>query len=141
MNFNSLIPELYVSNFKNSLNFYINALGFSINYQRKEEGFAFLSIGKAQIMIEEINKESNWKTGKLNYPLGKGINFQIEVKNVDKIISKLKEKDIKLFRPLEEKWYRKDKYLVGNKQFLVQDPDGYLLRFFEDIGSKKISNL
>ena len=28
--------------------------------------------------------------------------------------------------------------LLGNKEFLVQDPDGYLLRFSEDLGEKEI---
>jgi len=26
--------------------------------------------------------------------------------------------------------------LLGNKEFLIQDPDGYLLRFSEDLGEK-----
>jgi hypothetical protein len=34
---------------------------------------------------------------------------------------------------MEEKWYRIDNEETCNKQFLVQDPDGYLLRFFEHI--------
>ena len=28
--------------------------------------------------------------------------------------------------------------LLGNKEFLVQDPDGYLLRFSEDLGEKEM---
>jgi hypothetical protein len=38
---------------------------------------------------------------------------------------------------VEEKWYRVNDQETGNKQFLVQDPDGYLLRFFEDLGIKR----
>ena len=34
---------------------------------------------------------------------------------------------------IEENWYRQDDKLLGNREFLIQDPDGYLLRFFEDI--------
>jgi hypothetical protein len=33
-----------------------------------------------------------------------------------------------------KKRYRVGDKETGNKQFLVQDPDGYLLRFFEDLG-------
>ena len=40
---------------------------------------------------------------------------------------------------MEENWYRQDEYLLGNKEFLVQDPDGYLLRFSEDLGKKKVN--
>jgi hypothetical protein len=37
---------------------------------------------------------------------------------------------------LEEAWYRQDAILLGCRQFLVQDPDGYLLGFSEDIGTR-----
>jgi hypothetical protein len=42
-----------------------------------------------------------------------------------------------VFLDMEEKWYRRDaapSVEVGNRQFIVQDPDGYLLRFAEDLG-------
>ena len=32
--------------------------------------------------------------------------------------------------PIEERWYRHDQSEKGNRQFVVADPDGYLLRFF-----------
>lgn len=134
--FNQLIPELSVSDFEKSLMFYVQILGFSISYQRKEEGFAFLTLGEAQIMIDEIGKGRTWKTGEFNYPLGRGINIQIKVKNIEHLLDKLKQHGVELFLEVEEKWYRKDTYEVGNKQFLVMDPDGYLLRFTEDLGSR-----
>lgn len=135
---NQLVPELSVTNLQKSLELYTNILGFSVKYQRPEEGFAFITLGDVQIMLDEIGKGRTWKTGELEHPLGRGINFQIRVDNVDKLLVKLKESDIQLFLELEEKWYRKDDHEVGNKQFLVQDPNGYLLRFFEDLGSRKL---
>ncbi len=38
--------------------------------------------------------------------------------------------------PIEEAWYRRDDLEVGQRQLVVQDPDGYLLRLFEEIGSR-----
>ena len=38
MKSNALVPELYVSNYNSSINFYTKILGFKIAYQRKEEG-------------------------------------------------------------------------------------------------------
>lgn len=137
MKYNTLIPELSVSNFEKSLEFYTKVLDFTIEYKREEEGFAFLSLGKCQIMIDAMNKGRTWRTGNFGYPLGRGINFQIEVDKINPLLINLKRNKIKLFSQPEEKWYRKGKEYVGNKQFLVQDPDGYLLRFFEDIGVKK----
>ncbi len=107
-------------------------------YQREEEGFAFLTLGETQIMIDQIGKGRTWKTGEFEYPLGRGINFQIVVDDLDLILERLKQNNTKLFLEVEEKWYRKDNQQVGNKQFLVMDPDGYLLRFAQDLGSKPI---
>ena len=53
-------------------------------------------------------------------------------------LEKLKGHQIELFLPVEEKWYRKNDREVGNRQFLVQDPDGYLLRFTEDLGVRPL---
>ncbi|WP_244876994.1 VOC family protein [Acidocella facilis] len=36
----------------------------------------------------------------------------------------------------EEAWYRAGEVEVGQRQFLVMDPDGYLLRLAEDIGER-----
>ena len=134
VNSNRLIPELSVKNFSKSIEFYVDVLGFSIDYSRREDKFAMISINKAQIMIEEIN--DCWKTGELEYPFGRGINLQIEVADAEKMAEKIKESKIKLFREIEENWYEVNGKQYGYKEFLVQDPDGYLLRFSEDIGIK-----
>ena len=136
MKSNALVPELSITNFEKSLLFYTKILGFTIEYQRVEDGFAYLSLGKSQIMIDQIDKGRTWKTGEFKYPLGRGINFQIEVEMIESLLQNLKKHNINLFLEPEEKWYRKNNKQVGNKQFLVQDPDGYLLRFFENLGTK-----
>jgi len=134
MKFNKLIPELSVSYIEKSKNFYTRILGFKIEYERPEKKFAFLSFQGSQIMLEEHNY--HWETGKLETPLGRGINFQIEVKNVTQIINSLKKNNWPLFKPVKENWYRVGRKKTGNKEFLVQDPDGYLLRFAQDLGEK-----
>jgi catechol 2,3-dioxygenase-like lactoylglutathione lyase family enzyme len=135
---NQLVPELSISDFEKSLIFYVELLGFSIAYQRKEEGFAFLILDKAELMIDEIGKGRTWQTAKFNYPLGRGVNFQITVKSIDPILDRLHQRNIELFQAVEEKWYRKDALEIGQKQFLVMDPDGYLLRLTEDLGSRPL---
>lgn len=135
---NQLVPELSISDFERSLFFYTKILGFSIAYQREEEGFAFLTLGEAQLMIDQAGKGRTWKTGKFEYPLGRGVNFQIKVEDINPILEKLEANNIKLFLELEEKWYRKGDKEVENKQFLVMDPDGYLLRFAESLGARAI---
>lgn len=139
MKSNSLVPELSITDFKETIRFYTETIGFKIEYQRTEEGFAYLSLGESQIMVDKIGLTRTWATGELEYPLGRGINLQIEVDDIDSIINRLHRDGVELFMELEEKWYRKDDTEVGNRQFLVQDPDGYLLRFFEDLGERPLS--
>ena len=139
MKSNSLVPELSISDFVRSIEFYTKILGFRIEYQRVDEGFAYLSLGEAQIMIDQIGKTRTWKTGEFEYPFGRGVNFQIKVvEEIDSLLTRLSQNGIELFMEPEEKWYRKEDHEVGNRQFLVQDPDGYLLRFFEDLGTRKL---
>ena len=89
-------------------------------------------------MLQEISKDDKWDIAPLIYPFGNGINFQLEVENVDKIYEILKENNYDITFEMEENWYRQDNRLLGNKEFLVQDPDGYLIRFSEDLGEKNI---
>ncbi len=136
MEFNKLIPELSVSDINQSLEFYTKVLGFKIEYQREEEKFAFLSYNKSQLMIEESN--GKWETGKLEYPFGRGVNFQIETNEIDHLVESLKKNRHPIKIMPEENWYRKGNELVGNKEFLVTDPDGYLLRFAQDLGRRAV---
>ncbi|HLD85373.1 MAG TPA: VOC family protein [archaeon] len=134
MRFNKLIPELSVSDFEKSLGFYTKTLGFHVEYTR--ENFAFLSLQGTQLMIEKTN--SIWKTGKLEHPFGRGINFQIEVKDTSPILRSLRKNKRVLFRKPKDSWRRKADMMLGSREFLVQDPDGYLLRFSQKLGTKTI---
>jgi hypothetical protein len=134
MKFNKLIPELSVSNLKTSFEFYTK-LGFKLEYERKESKFAFLSFQSSQIMLEEVNH--HWETDKLNYPFGRGINFQIHVKDLKPILNALNKMKHSLKIKPKDNWYRKGKELLGCREFLVMDPDGYLLRFSQELEIKK----
>ena len=126
MRFNKLIPELSVTDIKRSKEFYIK-LGFKILYERKEDKFAFLEFEGNQIMIEQIN--DNWNTGKLEYPFGRGIIISMSVDNIRNYYNKLIDNNIKMYKDLMVNKYRVDNYEYKDIEFLIQDPDGYLLRF------------
>ncbi len=137
MIFNKCIPELDVTNLKRALDFYL-LCGFKIEYERKEDKFAFLSLEGTQLMLQELSEENKWYVGNLEYPFGRGVNFQVEVDDVESIYNKLKENNYKIAFPMEENWYRDGNLLLGCKEFLVQDPDGYLFRFQSDLGCKNV---
>ena len=134
---NKIIPELSVTNLENSLKFYKTA-GFKIEYDRPENKFAFIGLGELQFMLQEISNTDKWDVAPLSYPFGNGINFQLEVENLDEIYNNFKNSNYKITFDIEENWYRQDNKLLGNKEFLIQDPDGYLLRFSEDLGEKEV---
>ena len=126
MKFNKLIPELSVTNIDKSKEFYLT-LGFKIMYERKEDKFAFLELEGNQLMIEEIN--DNWNTGKLEYPFGRGINISMAINDIDKYYQELVNKNITFFKDIMTNEYDVNDKTYLDKEFLIQDPDGYLLRF------------
>lgn len=137
MNIPRLTPELYCTDFPLTLEFYTSVLGFTVAYDRPEEKFAMLSYQGAEIMIEQIGTNvRKWLAGPLEKPFGRGVSFQIETDEVDALYNRVKKASLNPFLDMEEKWYRADKVEVGNRQFIVQDPDGFLLRFFQDIGER-----
>ncbi|HGF5182122.1 bleomycin resistance protein [Vibrio parahaemolyticus] len=132
---NPMVPELSVSNFEESLNFYQNLLGFKIRNQRSNPEFAYLENENVQIMLEQIH-DTGWSTGELEYPLGRGVNFQMELTDISPILERLNAANVVLYREPNESWYDEGNVLSGQREFLVQDPDGYLLRFTQHLGEK-----
>lgn len=131
-----MVAELMVKNLARSRQFWIDLCGFEVVYQREEEGFVFLDRDGAQFMLEEVRGDDGWITAPLEAPLGRGVNFEIKVKSIDALHKRLVDADWPLYRQMQERWYRSDDIEIGVRQFLVQDPDGYLLRFSEWIGDR-----
>ena len=133
--FAPLVPELDVFDLPRSRHFWCDLLGFRVADERPESGFAHLERpGRVQVMLSQVN--GNWDTAPLDPPLGRGINFQISVDRIAPMVAALAAVGWPLFRAPLDAWYRVGTVEVGNRQFLVQDPDGYLLRFSEDLGER-----
>lgn len=136
---NPLVPELIVTRLGASLAFWIEQLGFAIAYQRAEEGFAYLDLNGAQIMLEQYGPEAGqWLTAPLQPPFGRGINLQIDVPAVAPILQRLTQIGWPLFRDVEDAWYRAGDVEAGQRQFIVQDPDGYLVRLVQRLGERPV---
>ncbi|MCW6660933.1 VOC family protein [Aerococcaceae bacterium NML201209] len=127
--FNAMIPELYVFDIEATKEFYLTTLEFTLEYQRPEEKFVFLSFGDTQMMFEELY-DDGWNTGDMQYPLGQGVNFSIEVKpDIEAYYQRLKERGVSFYRELTTDHYDVEGVIYSPQQFIVQDPSGYLLRF------------
>jgi catechol 2,3-dioxygenase-like lactoylglutathione lyase family enzyme len=122
----ALVPELLVRDLPASLGFWSGLCGFEVRYDRPEEGFAYIALGAAIHCLP----------APIERPFGRGVNFQVSVPDVEPILAALRAADVALFMPPEEKWYRVGDEEAGVRQFLVADPDGYLVRFQASIGRR-----
>ena len=131
-----LVPELSVTDYEASRHFWCDLVGFSLRYERPEEGFGYLVLGNAHLMLDQINHGRTWATGPLEPPLGRGINLEVQVEDLDAAWRRLTQAQWRIFVEPEEQWYRAGDIEIGVRQFLVQDPDGYLLRLQQEMGER-----
>ncbi len=134
--FPGLVPELMVGDLAASLGFWVTLCGFAVLYDRPEEGFAYLRCGSAHLMLDQIGIGRDWVTGPLDRPLGRGVNFQVSVPAIAPLVDRLAAAEWPLFLAPETRWYRTGDTRAGVSQFLVQDPDGYLVRFSESLADE-----
>ena len=127
MNFNRTIPELSVFDIERTKKFY-RELGFKIDYERTEDKFVFMSFQDSQFMFEQIH-DDGWNIGELVYPLGRGINFSIAVDDIEELYKLVNNLNIELYRELTRNIYQVNGIEEMQIEFLIQDPNGYLLRF------------
>jgi catechol 2,3-dioxygenase-like lactoylglutathione lyase family enzyme len=135
-----LTPELDVADLDRSLAFYVNVIGFRVLFDRPEERFACLDLAGIHLMLEEAaGPGRRFRTAPLEYPYGRGANFQIEVADVTATYERACAANASLLIPLEERWYRQQQIEYGKRQFVVVDPDGYLLCFYNNLGQRNVT--
>jgi hypothetical protein len=61
------------------------------------------------------------------------------VDRIEPILNALEDAGWPLYEQPNEVWYRVGEEELGQREFLVQDPDGYLMRFAERIGIRSPS--
>ncbi len=71
----ALVPELYVSGLAASVVFYLDVLGFQIEFDRPEDEFVCLRLGEARLMLEETRSLSKSTAAEFEsgeWPISKG---------------------------------------------------------------------
>jgi catechol 2,3-dioxygenase-like lactoylglutathione lyase family enzyme len=124
-----LVPELLVTDLAESLTFWCDVCQFELRSGSAAAGFAYVVRGGAHAMLEQLGAGRNWVTGALERPLGRGINFEIKVPAIAPIVDALGGANQPLFMAPEIRTYETISGAVTVHQFVVQDPDGYALRF------------
>lgn len=136
-----LVPEMLVDDIQASLAFWRDVLGFAVKYDRPEACFAYLHLDGAEVMLEQrgvgpVERRGIWDTGPLQRPYGRGINLEIQIDDLAVVLARVTAAGVPLFWGPEERWYRTGADEVGVRQVLVQDPDGYLIRLQQTIGTR-----
>lgn len=125
----SCVPELLVTSLAESLQTWCGVLGFRIVYDRPEARFAMLALHGGWVMLDQLGDPRDWLAGPLERPFGRGLNLEFNVPDVDAIHAAVLTAGLPVFLPIHEKRYRVRGHDLGVRQFIVADPDGYLLRF------------
>lgn len=96
--------------------------------RRIEHDFAYVSVGEAQLMLEQYSPKG-WSIAELIMPLRRGVNFQIELEDIKSLLACVSANGYKLHLELRDNHYTIGETTDCQKEFLIYDSDGFLLRF------------
>lgn len=118
------------------LAFWCGPCGFRVLYDPPEDGFACLERGGSRVMLDELPKghAHRREVAPAERRFGRHINLEIAVADLGPILDAVAASGQPLFMAPETKTYGVGVGAATVRQFLVQDPDGYLLRFSQRIG-------
>lgn len=120
MKLSPVIPMLYTNELTQTIDFYVNVLGFVCGESNDEWGWAALHRDECEIMLARPNKHTPF-----DHPKFSG-SFYIRTDDVDKLWHELKDR-AKICYGLEIfEW--------GMKEFAVYDNNGYMIQFGQEIG-------
>lgn len=132
----TMIPELIVFDYEKTLPFWRDVLGFVVQFDRPSEKLAMLEHPDgAQVMFFE--REGSWETGAFEPPLGRGVIIQVFVADVNAVAARVEAAGLSYFVPPFEKWRDWGDRLGGQREFLLQDPDGYLVKIAQALGERE----
>jgi len=132
-----MIAEMMVQDYPRALAFW-TSLGFTPDFTRPTQMLACLSHPDgAQIMIYQ--RDGDWETGPMEPPFGRGAVIQVFVKDATAAAATMADQGLPFYVPLRDKWRDWGDCMGGQREFLVQDPDGYLIMVAQRLGTKPLS--
>ena len=99
--------------------------------------FAFRATRVA--VLGSWEQDGTWETGPIEKPLGRGLNFQIIVGDVQALYEKILASGHEPFVAIYTKEYWRRDQMDTRTEFAIQDPDGYLLRFTQIVSDRPIT--
>ncbi len=127
---NKIAPYFIVDNVLETVDFYTNTLGFSIDFLGETPFFTILSRDKITIMFRQLKEighsnpnhiahlTSGWHTSNG----AEAWDAYIWVDNADVLFKEFVSKDVSIIKEIQNTDY-------GNRDFEIQDNNGYILCF------------
>jgi len=113
-------PQFLVADLERSIEFYMQKLGFSIEF-RYEDFYAGIMKDGNSIHLKSGNPSAEERKNKRE---NEDLDLVFSVENVDGLYNDLVNKSVEITQPLCERPY--------GKEFYVADPDGYIIAFLEE---------
>jgi len=121
----TVAPEFFVRDLEASVVFYRDKLGFQV--ARREPDFAVVALGRAIVLLaaagavveHQMPRASEWLAGAAR---GIGVNVLILVDDVHAVYDRARSAGATIAKEIGDRTY-------GLRDFIVADPDDYLLRF------------
>lgn len=133
------ITEMMVSDYPAAFAFWTGVLGFAPSFVRPEQKLAHLvHPDGAQVMVYE--RDGDWEVAPMAAPFGRGVVVQVFVADVGAVAARVRAAGLGFYVEPREKWRDWGDRMGGQREFLVQDPDGYLVMVAERIGERPLED-
>lgn len=132
------MAEMMVTDYAASYGFWTGVLGFGLAFERPAQKLACLAHPDgAQVMIYQ--RDGDWETGPMEAPFGRGLVVQVYVRDARAAEARVRAAGVPFYVEPREKWRDWGDRMGGQQEFLVQDPDGYLVMVAERIGERPLA--
>ena len=122
MKFQPIIPMIWTTDLQETIDFYVNKLGFTLGDFNDEWGWGALFKGECELMVARPNAHTNFETSIFTGT------FYIKTDSVDVLWESLKDQvDI---------CYDIENFDWGMREFAIYDNNGYMIQFGQDISDQ-----
>ncbi|MCW5962220.1 MAG: VOC family protein [Pyrinomonadaceae bacterium] len=118
MKLTELRPMLWTENLDDSINFYVEILGFTCVERNDDWGWASVCKGDVGLMLSIANSHTSYEK------IGFTGSFYFNTDNIDALWNELKGKT--------KVCYQLDNFEYGMREFGIYDNNGYLLQFGQE---------
>ena len=119
MQINSLSPMLYTNDIEESVNFYVQFLGFECKVLEPDQGWGSVQLGNVRLMFSRPNTHAYFE-----HPFFTG-SFYFHIEDVNALWDKLRDTASVCYPP--------EDFDYGMREFAIYDNNGYLLQFGQEI--------